>query len=383
MKIQDCRKFQGLLFPCVIMLGIVLGHGLAWGLGEGLLVSGELLEQAGLETDWQVNLPMKSAEVITRMYAFGEYAYALTNRNYIYCVDIANKGVRFGTQVALRGLPISEPCHYEGQLWFMVGNELLTLDPKSGTVAKRKRLESVGRSVICGVVRNKDYLYVPGSDKRLHAIMVDGLWQSFMVASDDDSQVSCVVADDEFVILATESGNISRIGSTEPKRRWQYQVIGKVTAPMVRDGGWVYISSRNSKLYKLDVNRGHAGWEESFHAGTGLKKGVVAGEKVVYQPAEEKGLYAIDKETGKEVWNVERGADILAEIDGKAYVYAYPGVLVVMENATGKKLYSLNIAGVEKYVVNPKDGAIYLAEAKGRIVRIEPKRKKGIVSSGN
>ncbi len=370
------RKVQYLsvVFLAVVFAVICSGSVKAVASSEGLLVSPQLLDRVGLEMGWQVNLPMKGTEKTARMYSFGKYLYVLSSKNYIYCIDKEKQAFRFGLQLAVRGLPICEPCYYDGQLWFMVGNELVVLDPKAGAISKKKRLKSAGRSVVCGMARNKKYLYVPGSDKRLHALAIEGLWQMFMVAAEDGSQITSAVADDKFVVFATESGNVTRVMSAEPMRRWQYDVLGKITAPLVMDGEWIYVSSRNAKLCKLGINRGKAGWEDSFHAGTPLKKSVVVGKDVVYQPAGDKGLYAVDKETGKAVWHAAGGVDLLVEIGSKAYVYAKPGVLVAMDNASGKQLYSVNFGDVDKYAVNTAEELLYVADDGGRVMCIGEKK---------
>jgi outer membrane protein assembly factor BamB len=370
------RKIQYLsvVFSVVVFAVIFAGSLQAAPSNEGLLVSPQLLDRVGLEMGWQVNLPMKGTERTADVYSFGKYLYVLSSKNYVYCIDKEKQAFRFGLQLAVRGLPVSKPLYYDDKLWFMVGSELIVLDPKTGAISKKKRLKTVGRSVAGGLARNKDHLYIPGSDKRLHAISVDGFWQKFMVATEGGSQITSAVANDDFVVFATERGKVMRIMSAEPKRRWQYDVLGQITAPLVMDGEWVYVSGKNAKLCKLGVNRGRAAWDDSFHAGVPLKKSVVAGKDVVYQPAGKKGLYAVDKETGEAVWHAEAGVDILAEIGTKAYVYAKPGVLVAMDNKSGKQLYSVNFSDVSKYAVNATEKLMYVADNGGRVMCIGEKK---------
>jgi len=342
---------------------------------EGLLISPELLRHAGLEMNWQVNLPLKKSEQIDRMYVCTGYVYVLTGHNYLYCIDKEKKAVWFGMELALPGLPIGRPLYHEGDLWFMVGNELRIIDPKTGTIEKRKHLKALGRGAVGTMARNKQHLYMLASDKRLHAFALDGFWQHFMVAAPDGSLINSVVADDQFLVFTTAGGNVVSIYPNQPKRRWQYDIVGAIVAPVVREDEWLYVAGANAKLFKIGIRNGRTRWAEPFHAGAPLKKAPVLGADVLYQSAGDKGLYAVDKKTGRAVWHLPQGVDVLVETGTRAYVYARPGVLVVMDNAKAAQLYSVNIAGVRKYVSNTVDKAMYLAGLEGRVMCVTEKSR--------
>ena len=342
---------------------------------EELLVSPELLERGALEMCWQVYLPLKDPEQIDRMYVFEKYVYVLTNSNYLYCIDKEKKAVWFGTQLAIRGFPITEPLYHEGDLWFMVGNELRIVSPKTRKIEKRKRLRMLGGGAASAIVRNKEHLYTLASDKRLHSFVVDGFWRDFMVAAPDGSRINSLVADDKFLVFTTESGNVVSIFPDRAKRRWQYDVVGKIVAPLVRQDEWLYVGSTNTKLYKLNIRNGRAAWGEAFHAGDVLKKAAVLGDKVLYQSTDHNGVYAIDKATGRMVWQSPRGVDVLVEVGVRAYVFAEPGVLIVMDNAEARQLYSVNFANVKKYAINTVDKALYVADLNGRVMCIAEKSR--------
>ena len=70
----------------------------------------------------------------------------------------------------------------------------------------------------------------------------------------------------------------------------------------------------------------------------------------------------IDKETGKFMWQLPGGTELLAESAGKAYVITNTGRLVVMDNAGLKQLYSVNFAAVSRYVANTTDSNIYIGD---------------------
>jgi outer membrane protein assembly factor BamB len=331
------------------------------------------LAQTGLQVGWQSNLPLKQAESVERMYVFGKYLYVLTDQNYLFCVDREKGDMRFCLQLVKAGLKVQEPQYYDGKLLFTVGNRFLILDPVAGMVTDSRQFDAVGGVVVCPAVRNCRHIFVAGLDKRLHAMVADEYWQEFMVTADNDSLINSLVVDDEFVFFSTEVGNVVKTSSQKAKRLWQRDIPGKISAPITRDGRWLYVGSINMKLYKLDINTGQSGWVAAFQAGAELTNSAVVGRKAIYQYAGENGLYAIDKVNGKELWQVKGAVGLLAEKGSTAYVFARPSALVVMDNDTGEKRYSVNLAGVWAYAVNITDSTIYVSDDRGRTMGIEAK----------
>ncbi len=135
------------------------------------------------------------------------------------------------------------------------------------------------------------------------------------------------------------------------------------------------MGSTNTKLYKINIRNGRTEWDDAFHAGGELKKSPMLGARVLYQSTDNKGVYAIDKETGRMVWQAPRGVDVLVEVGVRAYVFAEPGVLVVMDNAKARQLYSVNFANVKKYAINTVDKALYVAGLNGRVMCITEKSR--------
>jgi len=350
-----------------------------------LLVSPKLLLQSGLAQQWQLTVPLKQQknERIDRILVFGDYLYVLTDQNYLYCINRAKGTVRFVIQLAVAGLPVCQPQYYQNKLWFMVGNKLLVLDPKSGVLSTARRLGMIGTSAACSVARNSTRLFVAGTDKRLHAIVADEYLQQFMATADDDSPITSVIADDDFVIFSTLSGNVISISSERPKKLWQFDVAGAITAPIVRDGNRLYVGSEDTKLYKFDIHTGQSLWAAPFQTGAALKTAAVTGTNVIYQYAGDQGLYAVDKQNGRKLWHVPDGIAFLAEKNSLAYVLAKSALMVVMDNRKGKKLYSVNFAAVSNYAINTIDSKIYVADDRGRLMCIAAENADSTVESKN
>ncbi len=370
---QMLQRFMLVVFLVAGCVGVAGGASVRKANAGAMLVSPSLLKHAGLQAGWQINLPLKETERVERMFVFDKYLYVLTDQNYLFCIDRARGSIRFCLQLVRSGLKVHEPQYYGGRLLFTVGTQLFILDPAAGAVKESRQLMTIGRGAVCGAQRNAGHIFVAGLDKRLHAIVVDEYWQEFMVTADNDSLINSIVVDDEFVVFSTQVGNIVMTSAQKAKRLWQRDIPGRINAPIVRDGRWLYVGSENTKLYKLAITSGRSGWETVFQAGAQLTDSVTVGRQAVYQYAGNNGLYAIDKEGGTMLWQVSEGLGLLAEKDETAYVFAEPGVLAVMENSTGKKLYTVNFAGVSRFATNTVDSTIYVADDKGRVMSINEK----------
>jgi outer membrane protein assembly factor BamB len=335
------------------------------------ILSPTLLDYAGLRLGWQVNLPLQAGEGVDRMMIQDAYLYILTTNNHLFCIERPKGTLRFGFPLAQKGLPVQDPSYYDGKAWFMVGNRLKVIDPRLGVIAENSDLSRIGIGTIFGVMRNKENLYLSDPTGRLRVLKADEYWQKFSVTADDNSPIMAAIVDDAFVVFATSGGSVVRIEAQSPKKQWQYDLSGGVRAPMARDGEWLYVAGMDTKLYKLNLLTGVSGWPRQFQTSVANLLSPIVGAKVVYQPVGEKGLFAVDKETGAQRWHLPQGISLMTEKDDTAYVFARPSTLVAIKNSTGKIDYTLNFTPIVHSVVNRIDSVLYGADAAGRVACVE------------
>jgi len=355
----------------LVLLFVILAFGCGTvsgeeGGGSGRLVSPELLKAASLEALWETKLPMKERERLDQLYILGNRIYCLSDRNYMVSLHREKGSVIFSRNVAAAGLPVVGLELYEERLYSIIGGRLVELSAQFGTELSS---ESLGFGIVCPVARNSSYYYVCGSDRRLRAFRAENKVKIFEVAADDESLITSVVADEGFVIFATEGGSVARISADGPRRLWQFEAAGSIAAPIVRDAASLFVSSRDTNVYRLNVRTGRLMWR--YQAGALLEAGPVVTGGVVYQVVG-KGLVAIERGSGRQIWELADGASLLAESEGKAYVITSIGELVVMENKKGKRVYSVNFAGVTKYAANVSDSNIYIGDESGRLACLRP-----------
>ncbi len=333
------------------------------------LVQAELLERARLTVVWESNLALDRPERLGCLFVRGDSIYALTNQNYLYGLNKRDGRIRFGKLLASKGLSVFRPQLFENDLFFTAGNKLLQIDTEFGRVVNSKHFTF---TVAVPIVRNAKYVYVAGSDRRLHIFDAESKLEEFQVAADNDSMITSVVTDDKYVVFSTEEGNVVSILPGAPIRKWQFNTAGTEAARLVADDGSVFVSSRDTNLYQLNAKTGKM--ISKFHTGAKLVSTVRVTERKVYQYARRHGLYAIDKESGKQIWQLNEGVDLLTEAGEKAYVMTNDNAIVVVDNRTGKKLYSVNLAGVSIYVSGSPDSHIYIGDGLGRLACLKPTR---------
>jgi outer membrane protein assembly factor BamB len=331
------------------------------------LISPEMLKAGNLKMVWENQLPIKADEKVQRISILGNRIYVLSDRNYMISLNSEKGTPIFSRPLAQAGFTISGWELYNNIIISMIGGKLVELNPDLGTEI---RSNYPGFYVVCPVARNSLYYYLGSTDKRIHCVRANDKVKIFEAAADNDSKITSILADDNFVIFATDAGNVICSMPDGPKGLWRFNAAGGVVEPMVRNGRQLFFASRDTNVYGVDIETGKLDWKCQTDAILETAPRVTA--TAVYQNLGSKGLMAIDKATGKKIWQLDEGIDLLTEAAGKAYVITNTGLLVVINNKDSKQLYSLNAEAVSKWAANTADSKIYIADDSGRIACLQP-----------
>jgi len=331
------------------------------------LVSVKLLTAAKVDLLWQNKLPMRKNESLEELFILDNQILALSSLNYLVSLNRENGKVIFSRPVAGIGLPVIGVDIYEGEIFTIAGNNLIEINPKFGDDADFNRLKF---NAACPAVRNNSNYYIGAKDKLLHALRAEDKTQVFEASARNNSTITSVVADDKFVIFATNKGNCISIPADSREHKWQFDAADAIVAPVVRDNGTLFLASRDSNLYKIDILTGELIWK--YQSGAVLEKSPKVTKELVYQYARNKGVIALDKKSSSVLWQLPQGVDLLAESNQKAYLITKHRTLVVMDNKQNRRIYSVNFASVSRYTTNLADSKIYIAAEDGRIACIKP-----------
>ncbi|MBN2457022.1 MAG: PQQ-binding-like beta-propeller repeat protein [Sedimentisphaerales bacterium] len=330
-------------------------------------VSPKLLEHAKLRMLWYDKVPIKKSESLDELFIVGERVYALSDHNYLVCYNRVNGRLIFSKSIAPAGLPVLGLELYRDKLHSIIGNRLVELNPEFGTELSSKHLEF---DVICPAACNSSFFYLSGRDRSLHALRAEDKVPIFQASANDGSQIISVIADVNLVVFATDTGACISMAVDEQEEIWRFSAAGAIVHPIVRDGDELYIASKDTNIYKLNIHTGNLIWT---HQTAGfLDTGPQSTKNTIYQHVPREGLLAVDKASGKRLWTLAGGEDLLAERNRLAYVITDGRKLVVMDNKAGRELYSVNFVGVSRYVSNVGDEKIYIADEAGRIACLAP-----------
>jgi outer membrane protein assembly factor BamB len=318
---------------------------------------------------WQYNLPLSENELLDRLLVREKQLFALTNRNYLTCLNRTDANVIFSSFIARAGLPLTGLEYYKGTLMTMVGSKLVELNTELGS---EKTSEPAKVGVTCPVVRNDSFYYYAGLDKRLHALKADNKVQVFEAAAETDSLITSVLAEENLVVFAAEAGNVICMTPDGPKKVWQFDAPKAIAGALVCDADSLYIACKDTKVYCLELTTGHLLWKYQTQAI--LDAAPQPGDKAVYQYVSEIGLIALDKKMGNLLWKVDGGIGLLAELGDKAFIITKTGALVAMDNAKQKQVYTIDFGTPVKYATNTMDSMIYVSDGKGRLACLQPAR---------
>jgi outer membrane protein assembly factor BamB len=370
-------KNRFVLLASLIVMCIVLGtpYGVQYcQAAEGSsqwLVSPKLLEHANLEILWENNLSIKNNESLQQLFILGDNIYAISNRNYMVSLNKENGDIIFRGIVAPEGLPVAGLKLYGDELISIVGTKLIEIDPQSGDQLNNT---DVGFGIACPAARNSSFYYLSGTDKRLHTLRAEDKVQIFEVAAENDSMITSIIAHDISVIFGTDAGNVISITPDRPRKLWQFDAAGGIAGSIVRDGMSLFFASKDTNVYRVDMVglplKRQLIWK--YQTAGVLDKEPRVTQQVIYQHVPGKGLTAIDKQSGQFMWSVPGGIDLLVENKDRAYVITKNRKLVVMDNLSAKKLFSVNFAEVTRHTANIIDSKIYIADERGRIACLQP-----------
>lgn len=366
---SDITRFRRVFLGLFVVM-CTGGPGLGAAGSSRWLVSPALLERAGLEIVWDDELPINSAEKLERLSIIGGNIYALTGRNYLISLD-KDKGEKvFSRYAAPVGQPVAEPVLYVDVLVSVLGNRVVETSELTGEEIGSQNIEY---RIMCPAVRNSEYVYLSGVDKRLHVLRHKGMVPIFEASAGNDSTISSIIAAETFVIFGTDAGNVISMLASEPVRLWQFDAAGGIAGQIVADGTSLFFGSRDTNVYRIDMTGPQSVevvWKCQM-AGVPENTPCVT-KSAVYQYVRGKGLTAIDRRDGSLLWSLGEGLGLLAEAGSKAYVITKNETLTVMDNVAMAKLYSVNFRGVRRFATNTADSKMYIADEGGRIACLQP-----------
>ncbi len=349
----------------ILALLIVISCSVCFGLER--LVEPQEARKIGLQINWETKFPLSKSEDIKDVYVLGRRIYVISNKGYMVAMSRKNGNIIFSRYLSRNSLPVLGLGLHDDILFSVVGNELLEMGTDFGADKGRMRIPF---GVEAPVKRNDRFYYFCASDKRLKGYTADKKVLLLEVAADDTSHLTTVYADNEGVIFGTASGYLVRIQTDEPKRIWEFKASDKIIDPVAVDENSVIFASEDTNVYHIRKDNGDLVWK--YQTPDILEYAPAVTDKVVYQFVDNTGLLALDRKTGQKIWKMQEGRDLLAEIEGKAYIINRYRNIVVMDNEKKEQVDELILEGISVYHTNTEGNTIYITDREGRIASLKP-----------
>jgi outer membrane protein assembly factor BamB len=331
------------------------------------LVSSKQLADSDLEILWQDELPIKHGETLDKLIILGNRIYALSSRNFLIALNRDSGSFIFSRALTNPDFPVVGFDLYQNELFTIEGGKLLEMNPDSGANIS---VTPLAFTVACPPVRNSSFFYVSGTDGHIRAFRAADMIKMFEVGAPDNSAITSIVADEEFVIFTTDSGLCISFAANASKYLWQFDAEGGIVGPLAKNGDSVFFASKDTYVYRLEAATGKFIWKCPM--GERLQQGPDATAKCVYQHSRNKGLAAIDRASGKILWRLPEAKQLIAEAGDKAYLASGVDGIIMADIVNGKQQSGIGIPGVSKYAVNVIDSKIYIADDMGRIACLKP-----------
>lgn len=265
----------------------------------------------------------------------------------------------------------SQPIIADGTLYLVDGNgDFRALDASDGS--EQWQVDIDGPSVTPAYADGT--VYVNGQYAQLEAYDANSgerLWRS----DEASGNTPPVVVDDS--IYGTSDGSFFAADASTGEQRWQKELntTGLSGGAVAVSDGRVIGSvnaGQNPVVVAFDASSGEILWQNSYT--DGLDIGATTADGTVLLPHEDGTLYALDPETGDQLWTYQPGSDLTAEVnyhDNTVYVHAAESLSAV-DATTGEQQWQVRtefttgILGPDGVLSLPSPSLVYHDRASGQ-----------------
>lgn len=198
------------------------------------------------------------------------------------------------------------------------------------------------------------------------------------------------------VLVGTQGGTLYAY-DFDGKQQWKSQLSSEILSAPEYFDGLVIVRTGDSKIYGVDAVDGHRVWVYD-RTGPALtirsSAGVVVDGGAVYAGFAGGKLIALRADNGKLLWDtvvaqpkgsteIERISDItsLPVIDGPVvYAVAYQGRVAAIDRRSGRVIWNREISSLNG--INVQDRRIYLAHATGSVYSLDDEKGKSFWRQG-
>jgi outer membrane protein assembly factor BamB len=172
------------------------------------------------------------------------------------------------------------------------------------------------------------------------------------------------------IVLADSQGNYAFINALDGTARWRGRTFGPIKAAPLADEEKVYIASTDRTLYALDQNSGGDVW--TYRAEGELTQNPTLIGKTLYLPVAQHGMLALNTDTGQPRWQLSEALRAVSEREDQGELLLHGRRKLTLVRADSGIVVSEAGTKPLKTVLSGPDGSAVLITETGQVQRINP-----------
>lgn len=165
---------------------------------------------------------------------------------------------------------------------------------------------------------------------------------------------------------ATVGGAILSLNKFEKSQPYEFQTNSTITARMNQHGLMAYIGADDSIVYAINMGSQRLMWRFLASAPIRFQPGVT--DRDVFVSADRKGLYRVDRDTGRAAWVNPQADRFLSTNQRFVYALDRTGLFMILDYARGTTLAHYDLRDWTLPVPNDLTDRCYLANHDGQIL---------------
>ena len=271
------------------------------------------------------------------------------------------------------------PVSNAGQLLVAVGMNLVAVDKRQGEVLWELKLPKHpsappavdDEQVFIGMVDGSVYGFDLKVTRSLHDQRklpefshLAQLWR-YQTPSEI---VSPPISTARTVCFASSSGSFYSVQARGQKLIFQFETDAKIMTPLGRNENSILLASEDSRMYCLNQDNGQYRW--AFTSAHPIRQQPRFFGNRVYVTPETVGTYALNADTGGQLWNQsqEQARQVLMVGQSRLYAFNAQKEIVIVQAADGRLVGKLSYRNFGKSPTNDRTDRMFLVSQEGLVV---------------
>lgn len=287
-----------------------------------------------------------------------EILYVASTDSVLYALDIHDGTVlhKFKTGGDIRSNVLVHDNYValvsgDGKLYLLNKKDLSQIWAFSSRGDKKYELYSFADYFQSSPVIHDNRIYYGSGDGYVYAVDLanGGLVWEFKTGGVVHSEP---LAYDGMIYFGSYDGFFYALDIDSGKLVWRFKSVGQRYFPKGEMSGsaiafrqMIFAAGRDFNLYALDTKRGHGVWNRYFQNGWALAKPAITDNVLFVGTSDDKALFALDPDTGRELWKTDVAFNVFAApafSDKLVYTATLMGRIYAINRQSGAVVWTMD-----------------------------------------